>query len=158
MSSLKEIQEFIEQVSKLNINKIELKTEELKLIIEKKIDNAIQKTVISKIEEPKEQEVKIIEPKKEIKEEKEINNEDIFNTIIIKSPMVGTFYRRPKPDQSPYVEIGTKIKKGDIICIIEAMKLFNEIESEYNGEIIKIYTEEGSPVEYDQPLFEIKIL
>jgi acetyl-CoA carboxylase biotin carboxyl carrier protein len=67
--------------------------------------------------------------------------------------MVGTFYRSPSPDKPPYVEVGSHVKKGDVVCIIEAMKLFNEIESEVSGTIVKVMVENESPVEYDQVLF-----
>lgn len=78
------------------------------------------------------------------------------NLITIKSPMIGTFYRRPAPDKPPYVEVGSVVKKGDVLCTIEAMKLFNEIESEVSGKIVKILVEDASPVEYDQPLFLVE--
>lgn len=74
---------------------------------------------------------------------------------IVKSPMVGTFYRKSSPDSEPYVEIGKRVKKGDVLCIIEAMKLMNEIESEFDGEIIEILVEDGMPVEYGTPLYKI---
>jgi acetyl-CoA carboxylase biotin carboxyl carrier protein len=73
--------------------------------------------------------------------------------IIIKSPIIGTFYRRPSPDKAVFVEVGTKISKGDVLCVIEAMKLFNEIEAEISGKIVKILVDDMSPVEFDQPLF-----
>lgn len=73
--------------------------------------------------------------------------------ITIKSPMIGTFYRKPAPDKSPFVEVGSSIGKGDVLCVIEAMKLFNEIESEVSGKIVKILVDDMSPVEFDQPLF-----
>lgn len=73
--------------------------------------------------------------------------------ITIKSPIIGTFYRKPSPDKSVYVEVGSTIQKGDVLCVIEAMKLFNEIESEYSGKIVKILVDDMSPVEFDQPLF-----
>jgi acetyl-CoA carboxylase biotin carboxyl carrier protein len=75
--------------------------------------------------------------------------------ITIKSPIIGTFYRKPSPDKAPYVEVGASIKKGDVLCVIEAMKLFNEIESEHGGKIVKILVDDMSPVEFDQPLFLI---
>ena len=73
--------------------------------------------------------------------------------ITIKSPMIGTFYRKPAPDKSPFVEVGSSIGKGDVLCVVEAMKLFNEIESEVSGKIVKILVDDMSPVEFDQPLF-----
>ena len=75
------------------------------------------------------------------------------NLITIKSPMIGTFYRRPSPDKPNFVEIGTEIQPGKVVCIIEAMKLFNEIESEIKGKVVKVLADDASPVEYDQPLF-----
>jgi acetyl-CoA carboxylase biotin carboxyl carrier protein len=75
------------------------------------------------------------------------------NYIIVKSPMIGTFYRSAGPDKDPFVNVGDSISKGSTICIIEAMKLFNEIESEVSGKIVKVLVDDASPVEYDQPLF-----
>ena len=75
------------------------------------------------------------------------------NFIIIKSPIIGTFYRKPSPDKPVFTEVGSNISKGDVLCVIEAMKLFNEIESEISGKIIKILVDDMSPVEFDQPLF-----
>ena len=73
--------------------------------------------------------------------------------VIIKSPMIGTLYRRASPDKPMFVEVGTTISKGDVLCVVEAMKLFNEIEAEISGKIIKILVDDMSPVEFDQPLF-----
>ena len=73
--------------------------------------------------------------------------------ITIKSPIIGTFYRKPSPDKPMFVEVGKSIAKGDVLCVIEAMKLFNEIESEVSGKIVKILVDDMSPVEFDQPLF-----
>ncbi len=79
--------------------------------------------------------------------------EDNSKYITIKSPMIGTFYRKPSPDKAPFVEVGTSIGKGDVLCVVEAMKLFNEIEAEVSGKIVKILVDDMSPVEFDQPLF-----
>lgn len=73
--------------------------------------------------------------------------------ITIKSPIIGTLYRKPAPDKAVFVEVGSTISKGDVVCVIEAMKLFNEIESEVSGKIVKILVDDSSPVEFDQPLF-----
>jgi acetyl-CoA carboxylase biotin carboxyl carrier protein len=78
------------------------------------------------------------------------------NTITIKSPMIGTFYRKSSPDKPAFAEIGTEVEPGKVVCIIEAMKLFNEIESEVSGRIVKVLVEDASPVEYDQPLFLVE--
>lgn len=79
--------------------------------------------------------------------------DDTSNLIEIKSPMIGTFYRSPSPDKPVFAEVGDTIKPGDVVCIVEAMKLFNEIESEISGKIVKILVDDNSPIEYDQPLF-----
>ena len=110
-------------------------------------------------------EVKVVEKVQEKNiqhiEQKEVNEivetetqED--NCKIVKSPMVGTFYLKPDPNSNPYVEIGKKVKNGDILCIIEAMKLMNEIECEFDGEISEILVKDGEMVEYGKPLFKIK--
>lgn len=80
-------------------------------------------------------------------------SDDNSKYITIKSPIIGTFYRKPAPDKPVYIEVGSTISKGDVLCVIEAMKLFNEIESEYSGKIVKILVDDMSPVEFDQPLF-----
>jgi len=80
-------------------------------------------------------------------------SDDNAKYITVKSPIIGTFYRKPAPDKPMFVEVGTTINKGDILCVIEAMKLFNEIESEVSGKIVKILVDDSSPVEFDQPLF-----
>jgi len=79
-------------------------------------------------------------------------NED-SKYITVKSPIIGTFYRKPSPDKAAFVEVGANIKAGDVLCVIEAMKLFNEIESEISGKIVKVLVDDSSPVEFDQPLF-----
>jgi len=78
------------------------------------------------------------------------------NTITIKSPMIGTFYRKSSPDKPNLVDVGSEVGPGNVVCIIEAMKLFNEIESEVKGKIVKVLVEDASPVEYDQPLFLVE--
>lgn len=81
--------------------------------------------------------------------------EETENCKIVKSPMVGTFYSKPSPDAKEYVKVGDKVSKGDVLCIVEAMKLMNEIESEFDGEIIEIMVKDGETVEYGKPLFKI---
>lgn len=117
--------------------KIKMKKEQKEVIIQK---NELQNLVEVPVAEDKALEV----PKKE-----EEGN-------IVKSPMVGTFYLKPSPTSEPFVEIEKDVKKGDTLCIIEAMKLMNEIESEYAGKIDEILVEDGKPVEYGTPLFRIK--
>ena len=91
--------------------------------------------------------------KKEEPELEQSSNENIGK--IVNSPMVGTFYIKPNPSANPYVEVGKKVKKGDVLCIIEAMKLMNEIESEFDGEVVEIFIKDGEAVEYGKPLFRI---
>ncbi len=83
------------------------------------------------------------------------NQEKEISGNIVKSPMVGTFYLKPSPTSEPYTEVGKQVKKGDILCIIEAMKLMNEIESEHTGKVEEILVKDGEPVEYGTPLFRI---
>ena len=82
--------------------------------------------------------------------------EDTSKYIEIKSPMIGTFYRRPSPDKDVFVNIGDEVKPGSVLCVIEAMKLFNEIESEVTGRIVKVLVDDSTPVEYDTPLFLVE--
>jgi len=82
---------------------------------------------------------------------------DEMDFAIVKSPIVGTFFRASEPGAAPFVEVGASVKKGHVLCIIEAMKLMNEIDSEYDGEIVKIYVENGQPVQYGERLFAIKV-
>lgn len=82
--------------------------------------------------------------------------EEEGNYITIKSPIIGTFYRKPAPDKPAFVEVGDSISQGDVLCVIEAMKLFNDIESEVSGKIVKVLVEDSSPVEFDQPLFLVE--
>ena len=114
-------------------------------------------TKISMKKEAKEQ---LIVDTQEIREtantKQEVKEEVVGETgNIVKSPMVGTFYAKPSPTSNPYVEIGKDVKKGDALCIIEAMKLMNEIESEFSGKITEILVKDGEPVEYGTPLFRI---
>ena len=90
-----------------------------------------------------------------VEEERDVEKEDVPSGNIVKSPMVGTFYSKSSPTSAPYVEVGSEVKKGTVLCIIEAMKLMNEIESEFNGKIAEILVEDGAPVEYGQPLFRV---
>lgn len=96
-------------------------------------------------------------PKAEAPKQEDTAADDADNGkyITVKSPMIGTFYRSPGPDKDPFVKVGDNIDQGTVICIIEAMKLFNEIESEQKGKIVKVLIDDASPVEYDQPLFII---
>ena len=114
-----------------------------------------------KIKMEKKEEPRVIVQKEEVKNQQEPSKieekpkeQEIGN--IVKSPMVGTFYIKPSPTSKPYVELGSAIKKGNVLCIIEAMKLMNEIESEFDGKIEEIYVKDGETVEYGKPLFRIR--
>ena len=85
-----------------------------------------------------------------------VTDSDSSNLVTIKSPIIGTFYRKPSPDKDNFVNVGDEISEGQTLCVIEAMKLFNEIESDVSGKIVKILVEDASPVEFDQPLFVIE--
>jgi acetyl-CoA carboxylase biotin carboxyl carrier protein len=97
------------------------------------------------------------EAKKEISSQKTTEDEADSSLHVIKSPIVGTFYRAPAPDADAYVQVGDTISAGSVLCIVEAMKLMNEIESDIEGKIVKILVENGKPVEYNQPLFMIQV-
>ena len=114
-------------------------------------------TKISMKKEAKEQVIVNTQEIKETTDTKQEVKEEVVEEIgnIVKSPMVGTFYTKPSPTSNPYVEIGKDVKKGDTLCIIEAMKLMNEIESEFSGKITEILVKDGEPVEYGTPLFRI---
>ena len=112
------------------------------------------KKEVKVVEKVQEKNIQHIEQKKVNEIVETETKED--NCKIVKSPMVGTFYLKPDPNSNPYVEIGKKVKKGDILCIIEAMKLMNEIECEFDGEITEILVKDGEMVEYGKPLFKIK--
>lgn len=120
------------------------KKEEKQVVISREVENDNTNLKVENVAEIAEKEDKI-ENKKSKQEER----------MLVTSPMVGTFYMKASPDSDPYVEIGSMVKKGDILCIIEAMKLMNEIESEYDGRIAEIFVKDGEPVEYGKPLFRI---
>jgi acetyl-CoA carboxylase biotin carboxyl carrier protein len=149
----KEIQDIINFIKKTDLDDVSIETENYKIRV-KKNSSSISEKVVHKSEKPlkvDKKETVIQKEQVEIKTEKETPN----NNIIIKSPMIGTFYQSPTPESNPFISEGDSIKPGQTICIIEAMKLFNEIESEVSGKVIKVLANDTSPVEFDQPLFEI---
>ena len=137
--NIKEIQNLIKFVSKSGVEEVKIEREDFKITIKTK-KNITQQIVVDDI------------PAKIAVAPSAISND---NHIIVKAPIIGTFYRKPSPDKPTFVEVGQNIAEGDILCVIEAMKLFNEIESEISGKIVKILVEDQSPVEFDQPLFII---
>ncbi len=147
---VKEIQDIINFIKKTDLDDVSIETENYKIRVKK------NNTVVSEIKTNKDTSKQIKKPiESEIKEVVKNEEEKLSNTIIVKSPMIGTFYRSPNPESDPFISEGDTIKIGQKICIIEAMKLFNDIESEVSGKIVKILVDDNSPVEFDQPLFEV---
>ena len=155
----KQIQELIKIINKSNIGEITLEEKDFKITIKQKEDHVTQvvsspvlpsyvaEQPVARQAAPQESAAEKAKPAGEIKTE---------NLLTIKSPMIGTFYRRPSPDKPIFAEVGDDVTPGKVVCIIEAMKLFNEIESEVSGKIVKILVDDASPVEYDQPLFLVE--
>ena len=143
--NIKEIQDIINFIKKTDLDDVSIETENYKIRVKK--NNA----EVTELKEKKKIPVEIENDETKLIEESEIKT----NHITIKSPMIGTLYRSPNPESEPYINEGDTINAGQTICIIEAMKLFNEIESEFSGKVIKILVDDTSPVEFDQPLFII---
>jgi len=158
--NLKEIQDFIKAVIRSGASEVEVELPDVKIKV--KTDN---KTMIAEssfvqqvssgtpVSVPLQQPFQPFE-KQQITEASDVTNEKLFT---VRSPIVGTFYKRPSPDKPNFVEVGSTIRSGQVLCIIEAMKLFNEIESEVNGKIVKILVEDSQPVEFDQPMFVVEL-
>ncbi|WP_185872845.1 acetyl-CoA carboxylase biotin carboxyl carrier protein [Blattabacterium cuenoti] len=140
---LKQIKSLIKVVYQYRIDEIKIQIGETTIYIKNKISQLVEKN------NNKEQYYSVSDS------EEQFNEQNGYFTI--RSPMIGTFYRRSNPNQDPFVKKGDNIKIGTKICIIEAMKLFNDIESEVSGKIVKIFVEDSTPVDYNQPLFLIKI-
>jgi acetyl-CoA carboxylase biotin carboxyl carrier protein len=155
---LKELEELIAFIAKSGLEEVNIETEQIKLrvkkntpVIQQQVANNSslvlpETTVINPITSAQ------VTPSTEVQAVAAVNTEH----ITFKSPMIGTFYRASNPNNAPFVQEGDTVKPGQPLCIIEAMKLFNEIEAETAGTIVKILVEDASPVEYDQPLFLIK--
>src|SRR5690554_5016321 len=161
----KEIQELIKFVSKSGVTEVEIEKKDFKIIIKaenKKSSKEEEKVVYIQQAAPQVQQSlpqaapettqKVAMPEAVATPAAPAVEEE-SNYITVKSPMIGTFYRSPSPDKPVFVEVGDTIKVGEPVCIIEAMKLFNEIESEISGKIVKVLVDDATPVEYDQPLF-----
>jgi acetyl-CoA carboxylase biotin carboxyl carrier protein len=160
---IKEIQELIKFVAKSGATEVNLEIDNVKISIKSPAKKGAlpETTIIQQIpvaqSAPAAMPVAAAAPSAETQAEnppaeaKKNSDEDKY--ITIKSPMIGTFYRKPSPDKDTFVNIGDTIKPGDVLCVVEAMKLFNEIESEVSGKIVKVLVDDSSPVEYDQPLF-----
>jgi acetyl-CoA carboxylase biotin carboxyl carrier protein len=153
-----EIRDLIDFISKSGLNEVNIETKELKLHVKREPDQKVFKSTpvapiaavapTQYISQPQAQDSSAKAEKFESSSSKK--------TADIKSPMIGTFYRSSSPETGPFVSVGDKVSKGQTVCIIEAMKLFNEIESEVSGTIVKVMVENATPVEYDQVLFVVE--
>ncbi|PIW69076.1 MAG: acetyl-CoA carboxylase, biotin carboxyl carrier protein [Ignavibacteriales bacterium CG12_big_fil_rev_8_21_14_0_65_30_8] len=148
------IKKLVKIFNSSDISELEVEKEGLRVKIGKQIEqvNIPSNTIVSA---PTNSQPNVEGTKTETEYKKvEVSNSE--NLHEIHSPIVGTFYRSPSPDSDPYVKVGDSITKGSVLCIVEAMKLMNEIESDVNGKIVKIIVDDGNPVEYNQPLFLIE--
>jgi len=155
---IKEIQNLIKFVAKSGATEVKLEMDDFKITIKTTTEQAtlengnyIQHIPVSMPQVAPAAPVATSAP--EAVAPQATSNEDDSKYITVKSPIIGTFYRKPSPDKDPFVEVGSTIKTGDVLCVIEAMKLFNEIEAEVSGKIVKVLVDDSSPVEFDQPLF-----
>jgi len=151
---LKEIQNLIKFVAKSGASEVKLEMEDIKITIRTgagKTETTVYQQVPTEQFTPQ-MPVAVAPAATESPVQEEKKKED-SNLITIKSPIIGTFYRKPSPDKDVFVKVGDMINTGDTVCIIEAMKLFNEVESEVSGKIVKVLVDDSSPVEFDQPLF-----
>jgi len=160
---LNEIQDLIKFVSKNGVSEVELETKEIKIVIRTPKNNTqvvmqAQPMMQQQMAQPVQQISQPVHQAPVTNQSQETkapvnNTSDDSKYITIKSPMIGTFYRSAGPDKPPFVNVGDEIAAGKTVCIIEAMKLFNEIESDIKGKIVKVLVNDATPVEYDQPLF-----
>ena len=164
---LKEIQDLIKFVAKSGVSEVELESKGFKIVIktgpsheaqQQRFEHNYMATPPSLAMQPHATPTQLAPAAAPATEtpKADANAVDTSNFITVKSPMIGTFYRSAGPDKPSFINIGDEVKAGKVLCIIEAMKLFNEIECEFTGTIVKVLADDGSPVEYDQPLFLIQ--
>ena len=149
---IKDLQNLIKFVSKADVAGVKYKTKDFEI----NITNHTFGTVVTTPQMTQVQPVVNTAPVAQPEQESSANSAESAENgkyITIKSPIIGTFYRKPAPDKDPFVSVGSEITEGTVICVVEAMKLFNQIESEVSGKIVKILVDDATPVEYDQPLF-----
>ncbi len=149
---IKDLQNLIKFVSKADVAGVKYKTKDFEI----NITNHTFGTVVTTPQMTQVQPVVNAAPVAQSEQESSANSAESAENdkyITIKSPIIGTFYRKPAPDKDPFVSVGSEITEGTVVCVVEAMKLFNQIESEVSGKIVKILVDDASPVEYDQPLF-----
>lgn len=164
---LKEIQNLIKFVAKSGASEVKLETGDVKITIRTGSDEK-ETTIVQQVpqqqmpqqmqaQQPQQQQQQQQAPAQQESSAPQSEAKDAAGDdskyITVKSPIIGTFYRKPSPDKPIFAEVGDTVKEGDVLCIIEAMKLFNEIESEVSGKIVKVLVDDSSPVEFDQPLF-----
>ena len=145
---LSELKGIINLMQKSDLTELEIELQDLKLRMARPGGGKISYEQVVHQPQPIPAPIQVEKPQSKVADEQGIE--------IFKSPMVGTFYRRPSPDDAPFVEKGQQIKSGDVLCIVEALKVMNEIHSEITGEIIEILAEDGDSVEYSQPLYKIR--
>ncbi|HPE82206.1 MAG: acetyl-CoA carboxylase biotin carboxyl carrier protein [Aequorivita sp.] len=157
---IKDIQNLIKFVAKSGASEVKLETEDIKITIKTGLENDRgETTYIQQIPTMAQPQIQMQPQTSAVQQQQaapstEAPSEAMDSKFItIKSPIIGTFYRKPSPDKPVFVEVGSTISAGDVLCVIEAMKLFNEIESEVSGKIVKVLVDDSSPVEFDQPLF-----
>lgn len=156
--NIKEIQNLIKFVQKSGVEEVKIERDDFKITIKTKSvapQHLIVEDVPTPVSIPASQQPTQAVQEVNIQETTQSVNLENDNQVIVKSPIIGTFYRKPSPDKPSFVEVGQSVSKGDVLCVIEAMKLFNEIESDFSGKIVKILVDDQSPVEFDQPLFII---
>ncbi|WLD23142.1 acetyl-CoA carboxylase biotin carboxyl carrier protein [Flavobacterium dauae] len=154
---IREIQNLIKFVAKSGATEVKLEMDDIKITIKTTSENATVEngTYVQHIpvSVPQVQAAAPVAQPTETAAAPVAAANDDAKYITVKSPIIGTFYRKPSPDKPAFVEVGATVKTGDVLCVIEAMKLFNEIESEVSGKIVKVLVDDSSPVEFDQPLF-----
>jgi acetyl-CoA carboxylase biotin carboxyl carrier protein len=157
---LKQIHELIKIINKSNIGEISIEDKDGKVTIKQKEDPTVTVAAAPQVYNVAPQAIPAAAPAQQAAPTVAVAETAVpaknDNLITIKSPMIGTFYRKSGPDKPSFVEVGDEVTNGKVVCIIEAMKLFNEIESEVSGKIVKVLVEDNSPVEYDQPLFLVE--
>lgn len=152
---LKLVKNIINLISESDVDEVSIEEGDFKIKVKKRSDSAVQ-TVQYQMP-PQQQQVPVAPaPSASPQTAKSVESGDKSDGTVIKSPIVGTFYEAASPDSDPYVKVGDKVKEGQTLCIVEAMKIMNDIESEFSGTIMEIIAKNGSPVEFDQPLFIIK--
>ncbi len=155
LKSLKDLMRFVE---KSQFVEFEYKDDEMHIVLKKK-EAFVADSIVTQAPQPVVLETSVPQKQvQEVKEETKKEEKADEGLVEIRSPMVATFYRAPSPTSPPYVEVGDEVKKGDVLCILEAMKIMNELEAEFPCRIEKILVENGQKVEYDQPLFLVKRL